>query len=664
MVLVGGAFHSAYQTHGAIPLGLHVRRSLGEHLDSDELFEQTRQAFDFYHRVFAVPYPFGKYDQAFLPEYEMGAMENPGCVKFSDKFIFRSRVTDDERAERAITIAHEMAHMWFGDLVTMRWWDDLWLNESFAEYIGTLATDQSMRFSSRWAWFCAAMKAWGYRQDELPSTHPIAADAPDTEAALLNLDGISYAKGAGVLKQLVAWVGFDAFVTGLRDYFDRHAYGSTTLADLLAALEPASGRDLGAWSKEWLETAGVNVLRSEIHEDGDAYRSVAVLQEAPADHPTLRSHRIAIGLYDQDGDRLVRRDRIEVDVVGVRTEVPALAGVRVPDLLLLNDDDLTWAKIRLDPRSLATVRAGGLSGLDDALPRALIWASTWDTARDAELPAGDYVSFVIGSVGAERDVSLVEDILGRARLAIDRYGLPDERDARLAALAARSAELLAAAEAGSDLQVIFARVYARSAAAGDDAARIAGWLDGREVPVGLTLDPELRWLIVKRLAVIGAADDAAIAAELERDATSHGAESATAARVSRPTAEAKAAAWESVAGSDSLSVAILRATTENFWHTEQLELCAPYVEPYLAALPGIWRTRPAEAAWNITRAMFPALLVSRNTVELVSRALDADLDDALRRVLVEGRDDLERALRARAADRADQPSQAIVTSSA
>ena len=321
-------------------------------------------------------------------------------------------MTDDERAERAIVIAHEMAHMWFGDLVTMRWWDDLWLNESFAEYIGTVAVDEEMRFTSRWAWFAVTIKAWGYRQDELPSTHPVAADAPDTEAALLNLDGISYAKGAGVLKQLVAWVGFEAFVSGLRGYFDRHAYGNTTLADLLAALEPASGRDLGAWSREWLETAGVNVLRPEIVEDGDSYRSVAVLQEAPADHPTLRSHRIAIGLYDRDGDRLVRRDRIEVDVVGARTDVSALAGVRVPDLLLLNDDDLTWAKIRLDPRSLATVRAGGLSGLDVALPRALIWASAWDMTRDAELPAGDYLAFVLDSIAAERDISLVEDILG------------------------------------------------------------------------------------------------------------------------------------------------------------------------------------------------------------------------------------------------------------
>ena len=663
-VVVGGAFHSAYTTHGSIPIGVHVRRSLAEHLDADELFEVTRQSFDFYHRVFGVPYPFGKYDQAFLPEYEFGAMENPGCVKFSDKFIFRSRVTDDERAERAIVIAHEMAHMWFGDLVTMRWWDDLWLNESFAEYMGTLTVDEATRFASRWTWFCATMKAWGYRQDEMPSTHPIAADVPDTDAALLNLDGISYAKGAGVLKQLVAWVGFEAFVSGLRTYFERHAYETTTLTDLLDALEPASGRDLRAWSDEWLEHAGVNVLRPATVADGDVYRSVTVLQTAPADHPTLRSHRIAIGLYDRVGDRLERRERIEVDVIGERTDVSALAGVRLPDLLLLNDDDLTWAKIRLDDRSLATIRAGLLSGIEDSLPRALVWASAWDMTRDAELPVGDYLGVVLASIGSEPEIALVTDILKRARGAIDTLGRPEARDERLAALAARCLELLSEAQPGSDLQLTFARAYVGAVGAPDDAARLGGWLGGREIPPELAMDEELRWLIVRRLAVIGAGDENLIAAELERDPTSNGEESATRARTARPSAEAKATAWDAIIGAETISVAILRATTESFWHAEQLELCAPYVGQYLEALPEIWRTRPTEAAWGITSSMFPALLVSQDTIDRVSRVLEADLDGALRRLLLEGRAELERALRARAADTVDQPSEATVTSSA
>ena len=651
MVVVAGPYHSVYRDHDGIPLGLHVRQSLAEHLDADELFEVTSHSFDAYHRAFGVRYPFGKYDQVFCPEYELGAMENPGCVKFDDKMIYRSRVTDDERALRATVIAHEMAHMWFGDLVTMRWWDDLWLNESFAEYMGTRTTVEATRFTAQWAWFCARVKAWGYRQDELPSTHPIAAVAADTEAALLNLDGISYAKGAGVLKQLVAWVGYDAFLAGLRAYFAKHAFGSTDLADLLAALEPASGRDLGAWSREWLETAGVNVLRVDARTGGDRYESVAVLQTAPEDHPTLRSHRLAIGLYDRDGERLVRRERLEVDIAGARTEVAVMAGKRVADLVLLNDDDLTWAKIRLDERSLATVRGGGLSGIEDPLARALIWASAWDMTRDAELPVGEYLQLVIGGIGAESDIALVEDALKRARAAIDVLGRANARTERLNALAATWLELSTAADAGSDHQLAFARAHAGAVLSEADASRLRGWLDGIGVPPGLALDAEMRWLIVRRLAVIGEADEALVAAEEVRDPTSNGAQHATAARTSFPTAEAKSAAWAAITAADFPPIGILRPTTENFWHAEQLDLCAPYVDRLLDALPEMWRTLPSEAAWGVTQAMFPALLVSQDTIDRVTATLDGELEDALRRLLVEGRAELERAMRTREADR-------------
>jgi aminopeptidase N len=468
---------------------------------------------------------------------------------------------------------------------------------------------------------------------------------------LLNLDGISYAKGAGALKQLVAWLGDDAFLAGLRAYFEAHAFGTTTLADLLAALEPASGRDLGAWSREWLETAGVNLLRTESTTDGERYTSVAVLQTAPVDHPTLRSHRIGIGLYDRDGERLVRRERIEVDVAGARTDVALLAGARVPDLMLLNDDDLTWAKIRLDERSMATVRTGGLSGIEDPLARALIWASAWDMTRDAELPAGDYVQLALGAMGAETDISLVEDGLKRVRTAIDVLGRPDARSDRLVALASTCLALSTAADPGSDLQVAHARAYAGAARSDADASRLRGWLDGVDIPPSLAMDAEMRWLIIRRLAVIGAADEQLVATEAAHDPTSNGAQHAAAARTSFPTTEAKAAAWASITAAEMPPIGILRPTTENFWHVEQLDLCAPYVDRILAALPEIWRTRPSEAAWGITEAMFPSLLVSADTVRRVEAALAGEMDDALRRLLVEGRADLARALRARAADR-------------
>jgi aminopeptidase N len=649
MSFAAGPYASSADDSGDIPMALYVRRSLAEHLDADELFEISRQSMDAYHRLFGVPYPFGKYDQVFVPEFNMGAMENPGCVKFSDRFIYRSRVTDAQRQSRAIVIAHEMAHMWFGDLVTMRWWDDLWLNESFADYMSYRVVDGATRFTGAWTDFVVSRKTWGYREDQLPTTHPVVADVPDTVAALLNLDGISYAKGAGVLKQLVAWVGWGAFAAGLRQYFDRHAWGNTSLADLLDALEQSSGRDLAAWSAAWLQTAGVNVLRPSIEHDGDRYAAVSVLQTAPPDHPTLRSHHLAIGLYDATDAGLVRRQVVEVEAAGERTVVPALAGAPVADLLLLNEGDLTWAKIRLDDRSVATLRAGWLARLADPLSRALIWASVWDGVRDAELPVADYLELVMSSIEAERDTTLVTDILARAREAIDILGRPAHRAVRIAAFAARCRSLLLAADAGSDLQLAYARAFVAAVSDAADVEWVRGWLDGAVPPSGLALDPEFRWHAVRRLAALGALDVAAIDAEEARDGTSAGAEAATGARAARPAPEAKREAFER-AMSPATPAAFVRAIAAGFWQADHLDLCAPYAEEYFAGLSAVWRDRPPEAAWIITSELFPWLLATDGVVEKIDDLLASDLDAGLRRLLEEGKSDLERALRARAID--------------
>ncbi|HEY5335194.1 MAG TPA: aminopeptidase N, partial [Mycobacteriales bacterium] len=382
--LIAGPYYEVRDVYsgpyGEIPLGLYCRGSLAEHLTDSEaadLFTITKQGFDFYHREFAYPYPFGKYDQLFVPEFNAGAMENAGAVTFLEDYVFRSKVTDAKYERRGETVLHEMAHMWFGDLVTMRWWDDLWLNESFATFVSVFCQAQATRWTNAWTTFANTEKTWAYRQDQLPSTHPISADATDIETVKANFDGITYAKGASVLKQLVAWVGQEEFFAGLRSYFQRHAYGNTSLSDLLAALEESSGRDLSSWSAEWLQTTGVNTLRPEIEVDaGGDITSFTVLQEGS----TLRSHRVAIGLYDLDGDRLVRRDRVELDVVGARTDVPKVVGVRRPDVVLLNDDDLTYAKPRLDDASLAVVREH-IGGFATSLPRALCWAAAWDMCR-------------------------------------------------------------------------------------------------------------------------------------------------------------------------------------------------------------------------------------------------------------------------------------------
>ena len=413
----------------------------------------TKQGFDFFHRVFDYRYPFGKYDQLFVPEFNAGAMENAGAVTFLEDYVFRSKVTDARRERRAETILHEMAHMWFGDLVTMRWWDDLWLNESFATYASVLAQTSATRWKSAWTTFATTEKAWAARQDQLPSTHPIVADATDMEAVKTNFDGITYAKGASVLKQLVAWVGQNEFLAGLRSYFRRYEYDNTSLRDLLEELEVSSGRKLDGWAKEWLETTGVNTLRPRFETDSSGlYTAFDVVQEAVADHPTLRSHRIAIGLYDRTENGLERRERVELDVSGPLTEVTKLIGARQPDLLLLNDDDLTYAKIRLDERSLATT-IESIGDVRESLPRALLWSAAWDMTRDAEMAARDHLRLVLGGLVAEDDISMVQTLLARAALAVEAYGDPANRSAARQQLTDGAYELLQAAAPGSDQQL-------------------------------------------------------------------------------------------------------------------------------------------------------------------------------------------------------------------
>ncbi|MCW2606971.1 MAG: aminopeptidase, partial [Frankiales bacterium] len=491
--LVAGPYASVHDEHDGIPLGLYCRRSLAEHLDADELFLVTKQGFDYFHEVFGYRYPFGKYDQLFVPEFNAGAMENAGAVTFLEDYVFRSKVTDAAYERRAETVLHEMAHMWFGDLVTMRWWDDLWLNESFATYMSVLAQASATRWTGAWTTFANTEKTWAYRQDQLPSTHPIAADMVDIEAVKVNFDGITYAKGASVLKQLVAWVGQDAFLAGLRTYFTKHEYANTELPDLLVELEAASGRDLSAFSAEWLETAGVNTLRASFETDGDgAFTSFSLLQEAPDAWPTLRSHRVAVGLYDLVDGRLVRTGREELDVVGAKTEVPGLVGRPQPDLVLVNDDDLTFAKVRLDERSLQTL-VQHVGAIEDSLPRALAWAAAWDMTRDAEMPARDYLALVLAGIGRETDIGLVQSLIRQATSAVVLFGDPAWAPTGAARLAAFAVEELTRAEPGSDVQLAWARALGSTAAGDEQVALVEGLLDGsRELP-GLAVDTELRW---------------------------------------------------------------------------------------------------------------------------------------------------------------------------
>ncbi|MDB1086735.1 aminopeptidase N [Streptomyces sp. ACA25] len=656
------AVHSTWEGNGrSVPLGLYCRPSLAEHLDAEAIFAVTRQGFDWFEEKFAYPYPFAKYDQLFVPEFNAGAMENAGAVTIRDQYVFRSKVTDAAYEARAETILHELAHMWFGDLVTMEWWNDLWLNESFATYtsVACQAHAPGSRWPHAWTSFANQMKTWAYRQDQLPSTHPIMAEIRDLDDVLVNFDGITYAKGASVLKQLVAYVGMDEFFTGVQAYFKRHEWGNTTLPDLLKALEETSGRDLTTWSQKWLETAGINVLRPEIVTDASGViTSFAVRQEAPAlpagavGEPTLRPHRIAVGLYELVDGHLVRTDRIELDVDGALTDVPSLAGRQRPAVVLLNDDDLSYAKVRLDEESLAAVTEH-LGDFTESLPRALCWASAWDMTRDGELATRDYLSLVLSGIGKESDIGVVQSLHRQVKLALELYADPDWRETGLTRWTEAALEHLRAAAPGSDHQLAWARAFAAAARTEEQLDLLAGLLDGTGTLEGLTVDTELRWTFLERLAATGRADEQEIDAELKRDATSAGQRHAATARAARPSVEAKAEAWASVVEGDKLPNAVQEAVIGGFVQTDQRELLAPYTAKYFAALKQVWESRSHEMAQQIAVGLYPTLQVSQATLDATDAWLAAaEPSAALRRLVTESRAGVERALRARAADAA------------
>ncbi|WP_028047135.1 aminopeptidase N [Cellulomonas sp. URHE0023] len=661
--IIAGPYHGEHQELTSsdgrtIPLGVYCRGSLAEHLDTDNILDVTRRGFEFYESTFGVPYPFAKYDQLFVPEFNAGAMENAGAVTFLESYVFRSKVAEATVERRAVTILHELAHMWFGDLVTMRWWDDLWLNESFAEYASTLATASATRWTSAWTTFSSLEKNWAYRQDQLPSTHPIVADMRDLEDVEVNFDGITYAKGASVLKQLVAWVGQDEFFAGVRAYFAKHAWGNTELRDLLTELETTSGRDLSAWSARWLEKAGVTLLRPEITvDDAGVITSFAVLQEVPDEYPIQRPHRLAVGGYDLDATtgRLVRTVHVELDVDGPRTEVPALAGVHRPALILVNDDDLAYAKIRLDPQSLATA-IEHLSAFDDSLPRTLVWTAAWDATRDAESPAGAFVDLVLHNLAHETDSSVLLVLLRQLGTTLDLYVAPERRATSDVAAADALLALARGAEAGSDTQLQLVKAFAGRAATQAQLDAVRDLLDGHTALEGLSIDTDLRWELLASLVTGGRAGEVDIAAQVAADPTATGQRAAAAARAAIPTAESKEAAWTAVVDGEGLPNAIQAATIAGFGRVHDVGLLLPFVTRYFEVLEQVWESKTSEMAQNIVVGLYPSDLAGDTRVDVLGLtdewlAGHPDASAALRRLVLEARDGVRRALAAQEVDR-------------
>ncbi|GGX63837.1 aminopeptidase N [Streptomyces anandii] len=646
--VAAGPWHSVRTEHRGLPFGIHCRRSLAPHLDADadEILDVTRACFDRYHEKFDEPYPFDSYDQTFVPEFNAGAMENPGLVTFSDEFVFRSAVTDTERQTRAVVVAHEMAHMWFGNVVTLRWWDDIWLNESFAEYMGYQIATEVTRFTDTWTEFGVSRKAWGYDADQRPSTHPVAPEAvDDTASALLNFDGISYAKGASALRQLVAWLGEKDFLAGINTHFARHRFANAALADFIDSLASATDRDVHAWADAWLRTTGVDTLTPRVTPAADGTCVLTV------DHHGSRPHRIAAGLYDPDltdEGRLTLRTRLDLDVP---LGEPHPIGKR-PALLLLNDGDLTYAKVRFDADSFRTVR-DHLSGLPDPLTRAIVWNALRDAVRDGELPPTAYLDTARAHLPHETDLALAEAVLAFARVHIaDRYLTPEQRPAALATLAGLCRDLIRRTEDGDNpgLRLIAVRQFIDVAAHPDT---IAAWLADGTVPGGPELDPELRWRVLARLAVLGATDEAAISAELERDPSATGREGAARCRAALPDPDAKRAAWEAMFTDDEsadLSNYLFAATAQGFWQPEQADLVRDYVPRYYEAAVAVAARRGPAIARAAGHWAFPAHAVDAGHLSLGQACLsDGDPTPALRRRLVDQLDDLARALRVREA---------------
>jgi aminopeptidase N len=650
--------------HGDIPLGIFCRASLSDFMDAERLFTETKQGFGFYHANFGVPYAFGKYDQLFVPEFNAGAMENAGAVTFLEDYVFRSKVTRYSYERRAETVLHEMAHMWFGDLVTMTWWDDLWLNESFATFASVLCQADATEYTQAWTTFANVEKSWAYRQDQLPSTHPVAADIPDLAAVEVNFDGITYAKGASVLKQLVAYVGLEAFLAGLRDYFRDHAFANATFGDLLGALEKSSGRDLSHWGRQWLKTTGLNTLRADFDVDADGvFTRFAITQggAAPGAGET-RVHRLAVGIYDDDGSgKLVRTHREELDVEGDVTDVPALQGVSRGKLVLVNDDDLTYCSLRLDPDSLKTALSR-IADIVEPLPRTLVWSAAWEMTRDAELKARDFVALVMSGLHAESEVGVAQRLLLQAQTALGSYADPAwAAENGWPAFGDKLLDLARESAPGSDHQLAFVNALCTSVLSPNHVAVLSTLLDNEPAAVnlaGLAIDTDLRWRIVTALARAGVVDADGpdtpfIDAEAQADPTAAGKRNARAAAAARPQQAVKEAVWREVIEDDTIANITTRAIVTGFVQPGQGELLTPFADRYFAAISGVWERRSSEVAQTVVIGLYPSWLVSRDGLDAADRFLaDPEVPPALRRLVLEGRAGVERALRARAFDTA------------
>lgn len=652
------SWHTEYNNEDGrvVPMGIYTRQSLKAGMDRDAqyLFDVTKAGFAFYAKTWNVPYPYAKYDQIFVPEYNAGAMENIGTVTIRDQYVFQSKVTDALVDRRDETILHELAHMWFGDLVTMKWWNDLWLNESFAEFMSTLCTAEATQWKSEWATFTSGEKSWGQAQDQLPTTHPVVAEINDLHDTEVNFDGITYAKGGSLLKQLMAYVGRDKFFEGIHNYLVKYQYSNATLADLLAELEKTSGRDMKAWSEKWLETSGVNTLHSLVETDENGViTEFEIRQTADVDHPTLRPHRLRVGFYNMQDGSVVRTSQVELDIDGACTKVPALVGQKRPDFILLNDDDLTYAKLRFDEDSLNFL-VEHLTDFADPEARATSWLALWDMTRDAELPAKTFVQTSLKALATETQSTTFRYALSEVQKAAAYYVAPSEREMVLSD-AAREMWRLALLKPGSDEQFQLVGAWLSLAADPAFAAESKALLAGTSSMKGLEVDNNMRWSILRAQARVGLIGDFEIEEELAKNDTTENREFAMGARAAKPTPEAKAWAWDEALHDSKLTNAQIGEVVNGFSSNSDPKLYAEYVDKFFDTINWIWENKSFHMAENIINplrggGLYPHFAEAGKLVEAGNAWLDKNPDAAraLRRMVLENLDGSRRDLRVRA----------------
>lgn len=649
--LIAGPYEEVRSEHKGLPMALYVRRSLRPYLDPEEVFSITKAGLDFFQEKLGIVYPFSKYDQAFVPEFNAGAMENAGLVTFNERYIFRSKVSEAQREGRANTILHEMSHMWFGDLVTMRWWDDLWLNESFADFMASYALHKATRFKNAWVHFANLEKAQALVADQLSTTHPIVTHYTDTDAVRLGFDAITYQKGASVLKQLVAYVGDKAFFEGIRGYLSANAFDNADLADFLSALKQASaGKDLEGWARAWLQTAGVNTIALRLAVNSDRIESASIVQRAPGDYNTLRPHLLRVGLYREDKGKIRRFNSLSKVIQAQETPFLELQSERMPDILLPNDEDLTYAKIRLDPKSdrMAQERFGAI---DDPLARSLLWGCFWDRTRDAEYASGAWMELLYTHIVDESDPMVLNALLSRSQDALRRFIAPDRMASEMGRFAQFTKERMESSPSGSDAQLSWAQAFLRSAVEEDQLDFLEGLLDGEILVPGLELGFDRRWQAVWTLAERGRFGLVEIQKELERDPTDMGQRHALHARAALPTPEAKAWAWKEATQNPELSLSSKEAIAQGFWCPFQEDVLKPYVVRYFKEVPEFWQRLGADEAIVLTRSLFPGLVIEKSVALEAKRLLESTgLPTEAKRILMEEADELNRALRARRFD--------------